>query len=175
MGSEMCIRDRVQTVWRNHHTIRRVRIHPEPGRLSVKHDRDRIKNERKAQVNSPVTERERTQLRALLGGLQWLVTQTRVDGSIDVNLLQSCVATATVETLLPAILDQEKQGDPHLRIVDNTASCTSYRWPDLRVPVQRRSSPSWRWPGSSWTVQLWLPHHSRGSSSDQSLLAGTSQ
>ena len=62
--------------------------------------------------NAEVTENERTQLRALLGGLQWLVTQTRVDGMIDVNLLQSCVTTATVETLLTAnkILRKLRQG-----------------------------------------------------------------
>jgi hypothetical protein len=46
-----------------------------------------MRRERKDQLTSPVTDSERTQLRALLGGLQWLVTQTRVDGSVDVNLL----------------------------------------------------------------------------------------
>ena len=55
-----------------------------------------IQNERKVHLNSLVNENERTQLRALLGGLQWLVTQSRVDCMVDVNLLQSCVATATV-------------------------------------------------------------------------------
>ena len=35
-----------------------------------------LRKEQKVQLNSPVTEGERTQLRALLGGLQWLVTQT---------------------------------------------------------------------------------------------------
>ena len=57
---------------------------------------------RSKMLSTNVTESERTQLRALLGGLQWLVTQTRVDAMIDVNLLQSCVTTATVETLLAA-------------------------------------------------------------------------
>ena len=75
-----------------------------------------MKNERKEQLNSPVTEGERTQLRALLGALQWLVTQTRVDCAVDVNLLQSCVATATVETLLSAnkILRKLRQGPGEL-------------------------------------------------------------
>ena len=53
-------------------------------------------------ISEKVTESERSQLRALLGGLQWLVTQTRVDAMIDVNLLQSCVTTATVEIPLTA-------------------------------------------------------------------------
>ena len=75
-----------------------------------------MKNERKNQLNSPVTETERTQLRALLGGLQWLVTQTRVDGMVDVNLLQSCVATATVETVLAAnkVVRKLRQGPAEL-------------------------------------------------------------
>ena len=61
-----------------------------------------ISKERAAQPNSPVTEKERTQLRALLGGEQWLVTQTQVGCMVDVNLLQSSVVTATVETLQAA-------------------------------------------------------------------------
>ena len=75
-----------------------------------------ISNERKVQTNSPVSEGERTQLRALLGGLQWLVTQTRVDGMVDVNLLQSCVAGATVDTLHSAnkVLRKLRQGPAEL-------------------------------------------------------------
>ena len=67
-------------------------------------------------LNSPVTVTERAQLRALLGALQWLVTQTRVDGMIDVNLLQSCVSNATVETLQSAnkVLRKLRQGPPRL-------------------------------------------------------------
>ena len=59
-----------------------------------------LTNERKKQKTSPVTEKERTELRGLLGALQWLVGQTRPDGNIDVNLLQSQVTKATVDTLL---------------------------------------------------------------------------
>ena len=75
-----------------------------------------IAKDRHTALNSPVTESERTQLRALLGGLQWLVTQTRVDGMIDVNLLQSCVTTATVETLHSAnkVLRKLRQGPANL-------------------------------------------------------------
>jgi hypothetical protein len=61
-----------------------------------------LKPERSKELNSPVTEQERTELRALLGGMQWLVGQSMVYGNVDVNLLQSDVATATVETLLTA-------------------------------------------------------------------------
>ena len=75
-----------------------------------------LSKERAAQPNAAVTESERTQLRALLGGLQWLVTQTRVDGMIDVNLLQSSVVSATVETLQGAnkILRKLRQGPSKL-------------------------------------------------------------
>jgi hypothetical protein len=58
--------------------------------------------ERKLELDQPVTEKERTMLRAVLGGMQWLVGQTRVDVMVDVNLLQSQVSTATVATLLEA-------------------------------------------------------------------------
>jgi hypothetical protein len=61
-----------------------------------------LKPERAKQMNSPVTEQERTELRALLGGMQWLVGQTMVSGNVDVNVLQSDVSTATVETILTA-------------------------------------------------------------------------
>jgi hypothetical protein len=61
-----------------------------------------IKPERAQQINHPVTEQERSELRALLGGMQWLVGQTMVYGNVDVNLLQSDVTTATVETLIAA-------------------------------------------------------------------------
>ena len=75
-----------------------------------------MRRERKDQLTSPVTDPERTQLRALLGGLQWLVTQTRVDCSVDVNLLQSCVATATIDTLHQAnkVLRKLRQGHDKL-------------------------------------------------------------
>ena len=62
----------------------------------------KLESKRSKELTSPVTESERTQLRALLGGLQWMVTQTRLDVSVDVNLLQSCVTTATVENILTA-------------------------------------------------------------------------
>ena len=76
----------------------------------------KIESKRQKELTSPVTESERTQLRALLGGLQWLVTQTRLDASIDVNLLQSCVTTATVENLLAAnkILRKLRYGESKL-------------------------------------------------------------
>ena len=62
----------------------------------------KLGKERKLELDQPVTEKERTMLRAVLGGMQWLVGQTRVDVMVDVNLLQSQVSTATVATLLEA-------------------------------------------------------------------------
>jgi hypothetical protein len=75
-----------------------------------------LSSDRMKQLNAPVTEEERTQLRALLGGLQWLVTQTRVDATIDVNLLQSQVVCATVEMLQAAnkVLRKVRQGPTKL-------------------------------------------------------------
>jgi hypothetical protein len=61
-----------------------------------------VSKDRQKQLTSPVTPSEKTELQGLLGALQWLTSQTRIDGRIDVNLLQTEVATATVETLLSA-------------------------------------------------------------------------
>jgi hypothetical protein len=70
-----------------------------------------IKPARAKELNQSVTEHERTELRALLGGMQWIVGQTQIDGAVDVNILQSDVTIATVETLLTAnkILRKLKQ------------------------------------------------------------------
>ena len=61
-----------------------------------------ITPERAKELNHPVTEQERTELRALLGGMQWIVGQTMIYGNVEVNLIQSEVTTATVETLMKA-------------------------------------------------------------------------
>ena len=88
--------------------------------------------ERAKQVNLPVTETERTQLRALLGGLQWLVTQTFVYGMIDVNLLQSCVTTATVDTILTAnkVLRKLRAGPNRLVCKEIQGSVHLVAWSD---------------------------------------------
>ena len=88
--------------------------------------------ERIAQPTHLVTERERSQLRALLGALQWLVTQTRVDGCIDVNLLQSHVTKATVEDLLAAnkILRKLRQGPSKLYIRKIIGPVSLVAWSD---------------------------------------------
>ena len=61
-----------------------------------------LETKRQKELTSPVTEHERSELRALLGGLQWLVTQSRPDCAVDVNLIQSEITIATVQTLLTA-------------------------------------------------------------------------
>jgi hypothetical protein len=93
------------------HTFKQCGVLVEqPGDMIVQHQDEYIaslgeidlKPERSKLLNSTVTDQERTELRALLGGMQWLVGQSMVYGNVDVNLLQSDVATATVETLLTA-------------------------------------------------------------------------
>ena len=120
---------------------------------SIWHLTVELRNERKVQLNSPVTESERTQLRALLGGLQWLVTQTRVDGMIDVNLLQSCVATATVETLLSAnkIVRKLRQGPAELytRRLPDHEKHHLVAWSDVGLGEQKRREIHW-----------WISHRS---------------
>ena len=51
-----------------------------------------------------VTEWERTQLRALIGGLQWRAQQSGPDVAAAVNMLASTITTATVATLREANL-----------------------------------------------------------------------
>ena len=58
--------------------------------------------QRKAQKTHKISEVERSALRGLLGALQWLATQTRMDLGAEIGLLQSCVTTATVGHLLKA-------------------------------------------------------------------------
>jgi hypothetical protein len=111
-----------------------------------------IHRERQSQLNSLVNENERTQLRALLGGLQWLVTQSRVDCMVDVNLLQSCVATATVETLMSAnkVLRKLRQGPAELHTRKNPRQDTvnlvawsDASWANRRDGKINRWLPDW--------------------------------
>ena len=59
-----------------------------------------IQPQRKVQENLPVTERERQDLRALIGSLQYASVNTRPDLSSRLSFLQSEVNKATVETLI---------------------------------------------------------------------------
>ena len=59
-----------------------------------------IQPQRKIQENLPVTERERQDLRALIGSLQYASVNTRPDLSSRLSFLQSEVNKATVETLI---------------------------------------------------------------------------
>ena len=57
-----------------------------------------ITPERARQLNHPVAEQERSELGAILGGMQWRVGQSMVFHNVDVNIIQFDVTTATVET-----------------------------------------------------------------------------
>ncbi len=61
--------------------------------LSLAHRRER---------GSAVTEKERSELRGVLAALLWPATQSCPRLCTEVSCLQSCVSTATVETLLRA-------------------------------------------------------------------------
>lgn len=91
-----------------------------------------VSTERAKELSSPVTESERTELRGILGGLQWLVTQSNVHSSVDVNLLQSDISTATVETLLLAnkTLRKVRQGPGELFTRKIEGTMTMAAWSD---------------------------------------------
>ena len=61
-----------------------------------------IEKSRLADPSSPVTEKERTKLRALIGGLQWSATQTAPHVQPHTSLLAGQAAKATVSTLQAA-------------------------------------------------------------------------
>ena len=58
-----------------------------------------ISNERKSQMENPVTEEERQKLRAIIGSLQYAAVHTRPDLSSRLSQLQSAINQATVTTL----------------------------------------------------------------------------
>ena len=62
----------------------------------------KISPERRKQSESPVTENERQQLRALIGSLQYASVHTRPDLSSRLSILQSAINRATIETLTTA-------------------------------------------------------------------------
>ena len=55
---------------------------------------------RKRQLDQPVPEQERSELRSLLGPLQWLCQQTRLDITVAVNKIAQRFTTAVVKDLL---------------------------------------------------------------------------
>ena len=78
-----------------------------------------IQPQRKIQENLPVTERERQDLRALIGSLQYASVNTRPDLSSRLSFLQSEVNKATVETLIQGnriLHEAKKYKDTHVRI-----------------------------------------------------------
>ena len=57
---------------------------------------------RSANPESPATEKERTQLRALIGALQWAATQTSPHLQVHTSMLAGEVTKATVSTIIAA-------------------------------------------------------------------------
>ena len=60
----------------------------------------KIKETRCSEKNSPINDEERTELRAVIGQLNWLATQTRPDLSYEVCELSTSLKSGTVELLL---------------------------------------------------------------------------
>ena len=61
-----------------------------------------ISGSRKKEKQAPATEAERTDLRSLVGSLQWLITQTRPDLAFEVNQLQKRISDLKVSDLIRA-------------------------------------------------------------------------
>ena len=67
-------------------------------------DEIEVNGQRKKTPDAKCTQKERTQLKGILGAILWLATQTRLDVCAEVGLLQSCACEerATVKHLLAA-------------------------------------------------------------------------
>ncbi|OLQ08346.1 Retrovirus-related Pol polyprotein from transposon TNT 1-94 [Symbiodinium microadriaticum] len=74
---------------------------------------------RKKDLKAPTSEREKTQLRALLGALSWNAQQVSPHTSADVSLLLSEIPKSTVETILRAnnLLFRTKARSSHEMII----------------------------------------------------------
>jgi len=105
-----------------------------------------IPSHRKGRPEDDVTEAERTALRGLLGGLQWLCTQTRMDLCAEVGLLQSCVTKARVRHLEKAnkILRRAKKHAEKttlkIRRIDGDVICIGWSDASLKNRIDSSST-----------------------------------
>ncbi|CAE8626358.1 unnamed protein product [Polarella glacialis] len=63
-------------------------------------DQIELTPERRVETSASITEAERSEMRAVLGAVQWKVYQTGPQHSAQLSLLQSSITLATVQTLL---------------------------------------------------------------------------
>ena len=90
---------------------------------------------RKRERKQETTEREKSQLRALLGSLSWLAQQTAPHISADVSLLLSEVSTSTVDTIVRVnqLVENVKQRKQHRLLIHGFApdeELALYAWVD---------------------------------------------
>ena len=90
---------------------------------------------RKRERKEATTEREKTSLRALLGGVSWLAQQTAPHASAEVGLLLSEVGKSTVETIVKAniLLSHVRAKRDHQMIIhafEPGQDLTMYGWVD---------------------------------------------
>ena len=76
----------------------------------------KIDSTRRNHHNLPLTEVEISELRSVIGKLNWMATETRPDLSFSVSQLSSCIKRATINDLVKAnkIVRKCKQYDVHL-------------------------------------------------------------
>ncbi|CAE7454855.1 RE1 [Symbiodinium sp. CCMP2592] len=93
-----------------------------------------LNSTRKKQKNHETTEREKSQLRALLGGLSWYAQQTGPHIAAEVSLLLSDVCKSTIETINQAnlLLYHAKQRKDHKLVVHRCSDqdMQFYAWVD---------------------------------------------
>ena len=94
-----------------------------------------INTGRRKDRRAPTTEREKSQLRALLGSLSWLAQQTSPHISAPVSLLLSEVTQCTVETIVKTnvLTSQVKKRKDHSMLIhkfDPHEALSMYVWVD---------------------------------------------
>ena len=94
-----------------------------------------LSSSRKRDRKATTSDREKTQLRALLGSLSWLAQQTAPHVSADVGLLLSEVGSSTVDTIIRSniLLSHVKARRTHKMIIHGFAAQTPlglYAWVD---------------------------------------------
>ena len=94
-----------------------------------------INASRRKDKKSPTTEKEKTSLRAVLGGLSWHAQQTAPHISAEVGLLLSEVGVSTVDTLLRAnlLVQHTKARKNHKMLIHRfaaTEELCAYAWVD---------------------------------------------
>ena len=88
---------------------------------------------RKSMKKDPITPGERTQLRAVLGGINWLQRETRPDQAGNASIGMSRILKATVQDLCDANISvAQVKADPYLGIIIPSIPISEIKWATIQ-------------------------------------------